>query len=468
VRGRAATGSIRPVRRLLAAVALAALAPLSSARAGDAADDARRAKVEAGKRAVAEDAKAFRERVNAAIDKGVAWLRTQQRSNGSFPGYNDGLQSLVMLTLAKSGVKPEDKAFEKLKTYVLADYAKMKGLKAVKVYSVSVMLMAFEAAYREEAKDETDVTSDRYGTTVTRKKTPCKYPGAVATLVDELAKFLIGTQTKSGGWRYPGLFSQAPAGEAEMSNTQYALLGLNAAARCNTKVPVEVWNRALAYVLADQEKDGLDDDLWVQNDAWEPGLDDVPRWRSGGKRKARGWRYTPDGPNAVTTGSMTTAGVAALGIVKERLAEAGKLTPDVARRIDSAMLDGLVWLSQSFSVRENPTFPAGGKAWHFYYLYGLERVGSLTGVRFVGQHDWYREGADLLVGDQRKDGGWTGAKQKQATRQFDEHETDVTQTCFALLFLRRSTAPPIVPITPPALTGSGDEPPTDIRTKPGG
>ena len=44
----------------------------------------------------------------------------------------------------------------------------------------------------------------------------------------------------------------------------------------------------------------------------------------------------------------------------------------------------------------------------------------------------------------------------------DENESEVVQTCFALLFLKRSTSPPTVPITPAALTG-GEAPPVDLR-----
>src|SRR5262249_13356637 len=147
---------------------------------------------------------------------------------------------------------------------------------------------------------------------------------------------------------YPGVEGGSPAGEADMSNTQYALLGLNAAARCNTVIPVEVWSRALEYVTKEQEQDTVDGDLFVESAAWGRGLDDAPHFQSAGKRKARGWRYTPDGAKAMTNGSMTTAGIASLAIVKERLTEAGKCPPDVAHRIDSAMLDGLVWLSNVF------------------------------------------------------------------------------------------------------------------------
>jgi hypothetical protein len=466
--------------RRLAPLVLALLPFVSpiSARADDPAPDAaRKAKVEAAKRALDADRKAFQDKVNAAIDKGVAWLKGRQKTTGNFPAFGDklppnsynpmdlGVNALVMLTLVKGGVPANDKQVEKLKTWCLGNYANMKGLKKVLVYPASVLLMAFEAAYHEAAKDETDVKHDRYGTTVTRKKTPCKYPAAISSLVDELAKFLTRVQSlKVGGWRYPGVEGGAPAGESEMSNTQYALLGLNAAARCNSVIPVEVWLRALDYVLKEQDKDGLDGDLFVENPAWEPGLD-VAHFQSAGKRKARGWKYTPDGPKTMTTGSMTTAGIASLAIVKERLTEAGKLTPEMGHKIDSAMLDGLVWLSEVFTVSNNPTFPAGGAPWHLYYLYGLERVGALTGIPYVGKHDWYREGADLLLSAAKPDGHWEG-QIGSIQGLTDEHESDIVQTCFALLFLKRATTPPIVPVTPQGVTVGGDAPAVDNRGDP--
>ena len=64
---------------------------------------------------------------------------------------------------------------------------------------------------------------------------------------------------------------------------------------------------------------------------------------------------------------------------------------------DSNAVDrGLLWLGKQFSVRKNP----GERSWLLYYLYGVERVGRLTGRRFIGRHDWYREGAELLVREQ--------------------------------------------------------------------
>ena len=45
----------------------------------------------------------------------------------------------------------------------------------------------------------------------------------------------------------------------------------------------------------------------------------------------------------------------------------------------------------------------------YYSLYGLERTGRLSGKRFLGDHDWYREGCDYLVRTQNKEeGSWPG------------------------------------------------------------
>ncbi len=469
--------------RRLAVLALVLLLPtsvrLSSRAHADDAADARRAKIDAAKKAEAEERRAFETKVNAAIDAGVAWLRTKQKSGGNFPAYGDklppntyqpldlGVNALVLLTLAKAGVPADDKAVDRLKGWCFANYANMKGLKKVMTYPSGVLLMALEALYHPVAKDEQDVRRDRYGTTITRKKTPCKYPAAVASLVEELVKFLRDSLVpKANGWRYPGNTQGAPAGAVDLSNTQYALLGLNAAGRCGATVPPDVYLKVLDYLLSTQLKEGLSTELFVQNADWEPGSEGVERWVSAGKRSARGFPYMP-GSTEGTTGSMTTAGVACLAIVKERLGEAGKLTPELARKIDAAMLDGIAWLSDVFTVTDNPVVPAGGAPWHYYYLYGVERVGSLTGLVHVAKTDWYRAGAEHLLGAQEKDGGWRRAGAK-AGAMADENETEIAQTCFALLFLKRATTPPTVPITPKVLTGGGDDPPADARGAPGG
>ena len=80
--------------------------------------------------------------------------------------------------------------------------------------------------------------------------------------------------------------------------------------------------------------------------------------------------------------------------------------------------------------------PPGGRGWHYYYLFGLERAGVLTDKKFIGDHDWYREGASYLLEKQLPEGFWE--------TQANEYGTAVSNTCFALLFLKRSTPPPVI------------------------
>ena len=81
--------------------------------------------------------------------------------------------------------------------------------------------------------------------------------------------------------------------------------------------------------------------------------------------------------------------------------------------------------------------PGGGGGNVLYYLYGLERAGRLSGRRFFGAHDWYREGAEFLIKNQLpRDGSWRGN---------GHGETDeIVATSFALLFLSKGLAPVLI------------------------
>ena len=42
-----------------------------------------------------------------------------------------------------------------------------------------------------------------------------------------------------------------------------------------------------------------------------------------------------------------------------------------------------------------------------YSLFGFERIGAASGLKYLGKHDWYAEGSDFLVKHQREDGSWS-------------------------------------------------------------
>jgi hypothetical protein len=90
-------------------------------------------------------------------------------------------------------------------------------------------------------------------------------------------------------------------------------------------------------------------------------------------------------------------------------------------------------MSTNFMVNQNIN---NGQSWLYYYLYGLERAGRLSGRRFFGNNDWYREGATFLVGTQdRLQGFWVGRSNEQ---------DPLLTTSFSLLFLSKGRAPVLV------------------------
>lgn len=204
-------------------------------------------------------------------------------------------------------------------------------------------------------------------------------------LVADLVAQLLEFQKSDGAWGYPG-------GAGDLSNTQYAALALHMAVLKGHKVPRRAWvrlaNRALRH-LRETEKN-----------AYAPA----------------GFGYRP---GSAATGSMTSAGIGTLAICDQHLRSK-------SNEVTAAIKRGLHWLGRYFSPSSNMFAP--NQTWVYYYLYGLERAGGLTGKDRFGPHNWYRAGARWLVSVQAKDGVWPLGAARNATN-----------TCFALLFLSKAT-----------------------------
>lgn len=218
-------------------------------------------------------------------------------------------------------------------------------------------------------------------------------PGRYRKEIQDAARWLSSAQARNGMWGY-----DARPGHTDFSNSQFALLGLHEAARAGAEVHDRVWRAAERSWVQSQLADG-------------------------------GWSYTPRGS---ATGSMTTAGLASLYITGNTLSMRRRPGASPEGRVICCgqyteykpIARGLDWLAENFSVQENP----GRGGWYYYYMYGLERVGILSGLRFIGDHDWYREGAAQLIRQQRPDGRW-------------ESYSGIVDTAFGLLFLAKGHKP---------------------------
>ncbi len=224
-------------------------------------------------------------------------------------------------------------------------------------------------------------------------------PNKYAAQIRRNAEWLGRAQLENGGWSY----GQGEGG-GDPSNSQFALLALHEAQRSGVaNFPAETWRtvfgRAQKYWYALQNKDGS-------------------------------FPYTSEGNG---TGSMTCAGIASLVIIGSQLDGLEPIAldtiqccgaePSGEQRIEAA----LKWLGDNFSVTRNPN----DNAQLLYYIYALERVGRMTGRRFIGGADWYRQGtAHLLQNCQQAiSGSIVGANAF--------HGNEYTETAFALLFLSK-------------------------------
>ncbi|NDC62444.1 MAG: DUF4159 domain-containing protein [Planctomycetia bacterium] len=230
-------------------------------------------------------------------------------------------------------------------------------------------------------------------------------PDADRAILDRNVEWLERAQVTqgpaAGSWSYG-----VAKGTGDNSNSQFALLALHEADRAGVRVRPEVWTRAQQYWVGCANSDGS-------------------------------WGYTVG--NSGGSGSMTCAGIASVWITTEHLG-----SPDARAARDTVsccgggssprvLERGLEWLGRRFTVMENPG--TGGQTWHYYYLYGLERVGRFTARRFIGESDWYLEGAKMFVNAQDAlSGAFRGGR----------IEDPVVATSFALLFLAKGRRPVIV------------------------
>ena len=316
------------------------------------------------------------EAVLKSIVTGQKALIAQQGANGAWnsSGRVVGVTALATLSLLNCGMSPDDEPVRKALDY-------LRSLNEPDdTYEVSLLLMVYAAA-----KDGDDRIRMR-------------------RLVTRLARSQIPFGKMKGCWDYSTRENDSRTG-GDHSNGQFAVLGLFEAAMAGVPVDREVWESAREHWERTQNGDG-------------------------------GWGYGARSDDS--TGSMTVAGIAVQVMTSAMLRDDDELDADgnpsccMKPEIDESIERGLRWMANHFSVARNP---GGSGGWKYYYLYGLERAGRLSGRRFFGENDWYRSGARQLIGMQnQRTGRWDSGDSIDAN----------AATCFALLFLSKGLAPVLI------------------------
>jgi hypothetical protein len=380
-------------------------------------------------------------KIQQAIDRGVAFLRSQQDKNGIWPyntfsvtGGSVGATALVGLTLLECGVPADDPAIQQAAKYVRKNAAGLDFTYALStsiwfldrlgddgdvplIQLFAVRLMAGQNEFGgwtytcpvigageerrllnrvqprppqgEEGKGEGAAKKDPAAKADADKDKKRELPPEIKEMLKQLER--RAAQQAQQGFGGEGIYQQDQkvAGlKGDNSNTQFASLALWVARRYG--MPVEP---ALAGIeqrfRATQFQDG-------------------------------GWSYvpTPGGfYNKDISPAMTCAGLIGLAVGHGAAVEVAKekrgvrvINPDKDKNLQAGFMHLGAILQEYAQIRVMGDHVNDRG---FYFLWSLERVAEIYGLNTIGRKDWYAWGSTVLLNSQWPDGGWKGQSQRR-------------------------------------------------------
>jgi hypothetical protein len=300
------------------------------------------------------------DRVRTAISHAVEFLKKSQAEGAWEPKHQfreGGTSALAILALLEAGINVDDPAIEKGLRY-------LRDVEPEYTYSVSLQTMAFSRAKRMKDKQ----------------------------LLQRNVDWLLAARCRDAdgsllGWTY----TKAQSRVTDNSNTQFAVMALDAGHDAGATVLKQDWEEIRDYYLRTQQADGG----WIYNAALK-------------------------GP---TTFTMTSAGVCGLLIARKQIKQEEE-------RLNKAVGRGLQFLGDRFTVADPDH--------QYYLLYHLARLGRLANSTKLTRkaadksYDWYKLEAEWLLDRQLRNGSWQVGQL---------NESSVLVTSFAVLFLASQTNP---------------------------
>ena len=359
-------------------------------------------------RSPAEDVAPFQKRINEAVARGKDNLLGQiPGMTANLPGgYPMGRLSLPLAAALKGGASTKDPV-------VVAAFARLAKLQPTKTYGVACYLFALDALARRQAKEG---VQRRSRTFVGRK--PHQAKGDVRKRMAQMVEWLVTSRNEGmGHWHY-----NYKQGGHDFSNSQFAVLGLQIGLEHGIAVPRKVFEEIAKIFLTSQtmlaapEKIGITYGLRLE--------DLLQNRRSTSRARAQsvsfsvkpgGWNYRA--AQGGSTASMTAAGASSLLVARNGL---GRANIALRQSLDKALVRSYAWINKNFAAYMKA--PGGGHG--LYTMYSLEKVGDLGEIEKFGEHNWYVEGATILLDKQQGDGGWSGG---------------YVNTSLAVFFLTRAT-----------------------------
>lgn len=376
--------------------------------------------VSGGGVALGQDAE-MQQRINAAVDKAVEYLKGQQQKDGFFPdGHNPGASTLAAWALLECGVPADDKSIQ-----AVAAIVRKAALDEVRIYHAALMIF-----FLNRLGDPVDVP-----------------------LIQVLGLRLLQGQRNNGGWGYE---IGGPPTEAEVKQVTTLVEARKKAIQAKDP-KVATFSKVLPPALApiglrlsfrtpaQMSPFGSDNSntqfamlaLWVARRYGVPADHSLflvgnyfrrLQWPDGS------WPYEgvtlPGGPPpapAYHGHAMTCSGLLGLALAhaNDKNRAANKLlTQDPQVRLGFTRLSKI--LDGTFEYRTD-----GGpnrereEGRRYYFMWSLERVAVVYDLKKIGGVDWHLWGSKRMVESQAGDGSWNGECGR------------IPDTSFCLLFLKK-------------------------------
>ncbi len=340
-------------------------------------------------------------RVDAAVKKAVAFLKTLQKDDGSWVGSKDyesyypfGSTALTAFALIKGGEPVNSDAIQKAIKY-LRTFKEFQG-----VYAASCLVLLLAAIVEEGAKSdkEDDTGKDGMRTVPIEpgkgnvRKGWAKTPPWLRAWLQQAVNYLVTSKEKQGVWRYPttdpgelAVRQQGVGGPQDASNTQYVMMAFYAARRVGITVQKYIYIDTANYFIKNQQPKGPKgpqfpvpgadvsmkklrnlEKKWAKDfnkmlknakkqakkDGEEfTGLDpttvpmDTPEFGAEGEMRSRGWTYLPlDTPKTMTNSRGTQVNIPA-----SFLKPTGSMTASgiISCMLCKAELEGTAWYKKN-------------------------------------------------------------------------------------------------------------------------
>jgi squalene-hopene/tetraprenyl-beta-curcumene cyclase len=304
-----------------------------------------------------------RQRLMGALDKAEAYLRQQQKPDGSFDA-NVGISALAATAILRQPGKPKAAQLQVAgKTLdLLAKLAKPDGgiyEKVIPHYITAVSTMALVAGGRPQDRPLID-KARLY---------------LAENLLDE------GEDVKKDEFWYGGMgygnTTRADGRRADIISLEYALRAMREADLPENNA---AWQKAITFLQRTQNNSETNDQKWAAND--------------GGFVYYPGFTYHSDGGTR-SYGSATYAGVLSYSWAN-------------VKKEDERVQAVAKWIRDNYTVDENPGM--GQKTVYYYYMVfakALQAIAEPTIVDARGRsHNWREELGRKLLSLQNAEGYW--------------------------------------------------------------